>query len=98
MAEKQGPNKYSKWNTTRRSGTFRSHANNINPTDVQGDKAVRFRKLSRRGALQTAAALLTVSVSARSLGLSASAKVPEKIVLGTVPIIPQIASYIGEVD
>jgi len=32
------------------------------------------------------------------LGLSASAQVPEKIVLGTVPIIPVIASYIGEVD
>jgi len=53
---------------------------------------------TRRGALQTAAALLTVSVSARILGLSASAQVPEKIVLGTIPIIPVIASYIGEVD
>ncbi len=53
---------------------------------------------SRRGALKAVAALLTVSVSARSLGLSAAAQVPEKIVLGTLPFNPAIASYIGEVD
>jgi ABC-type nitrate/sulfonate/bicarbonate transport system substrate-binding protein len=57
---------------------------------------------TRRHALQTiarsAVALLTVSVSARSLGLSTSAQIPEKIVLGTIPIIPSIGSYIGEVD
>jgi NitT/TauT family transport system substrate-binding protein len=45
-----------------------------------------------------AAAILTVSVSARSLGLSASAKAPDKIVLATLPITPIIGSYIGEVD
>ena len=59
-------------------------------------------QLTRRDALKTigntSAALLTVSVSARSLGLSAFAQIPEKIVLGTIPILPSIASYIGEVD
>jgi ABC-type nitrate/sulfonate/bicarbonate transport system substrate-binding protein len=37
-------------------------------------------------------------VSAKSLGLSASAQVPEKIVIGTIPINPVIGSYIGAVD
>jgi NitT/TauT family transport system substrate-binding protein len=53
---------------------------------------------TRRDALKAAAAFLTVSVSARSLGLSASAQVPEKIVIGTIPINPVVASYIGQVD
>ncbi len=57
---------------------------------------------TRRTALQTigngAAAILAVSVSARSLGLSASAQIPEKIVIGTIPITPVIASYVGQVD
>jgi len=53
---------------------------------------------TRRHMLKTATALLTVSVSARSLGLSASAQVPEKIVLGTIPINPAVQSYFGEVD
>jgi NitT/TauT family transport system substrate-binding protein len=53
---------------------------------------------TRRDTLKTLTALLTVSVSAKSLGLSASAQVPEKIVLGTLSISPVIASYIGEVD
>jgi len=53
---------------------------------------------SRRDALKTAVTLLTVSVSARSLGLSASAQVPEKIVIGTIPIIPTIGSFVGQVD
>ena len=52
---------------------------------------------SGRDALKTAVTLLTVSVSARSLRLSASAQVPEKIVLGTLPI-PGIVSSIGQVD
>ena len=59
-------------------------------------------QLTRRDALQTigrsAAVLLTVSVSARSLGWSASAQIPEKIVMGTIPITPANASYIGQVD
>ena len=59
-------------------------------------------QLTRRDALQTmgrsAAVWLTVSVSARSLGWSASAQMPEKIVLGTIPITPVTASYIGQVD
>jgi ABC-type nitrate/sulfonate/bicarbonate transport system substrate-binding protein len=59
-------------------------------------------QLTRRDALQTigrsAAVLLTVSVSARSLGWSASAQIPEKIVMGTIPIPPVTASYIGQVD
>ena len=59
-------------------------------------------QLTRRDALQTmgrsAAVLLTVSVSARSVGLSAAAQIPEKIVMGTIPIPPVIASYIGHVD
>jgi ABC-type nitrate/sulfonate/bicarbonate transport system substrate-binding protein len=59
---------------------------------------MRLHKLSRRAALKTASALLAVSVSAKSLGLSASAQVPDKIVLGTIPIIPVIGSYVGEVD
>ena len=53
---------------------------------------------SRRDALKTTVTLLTVSVSARSLGLSASAQVPDKIVIGTIPIIPVIGSYVGKVD
>ena len=53
---------------------------------------------TRRHMLKTATALLTVSVSARSLGLLASAQVPEKIVLGTIPINPAVQSYFGEVD
>ena len=65
---------------------------------MQGEKAVKSYRLSRRDALKTGAALLTVSVSARSLGLSASAQIPEKIVMGTIPINPVIASYIGQVD
>src|SRR6516162_11371480 len=52
---------------------------------------------TRRHVLKAATALLTVSVSARSLGLSASARVPEKIVVGTLPI-PVIVSSIGDVD
>jgi ABC-type nitrate/sulfonate/bicarbonate transport system substrate-binding protein len=59
---------------------------------------MRFRKLSRRAALRTAGGFVTLYVSAKSLGLSASAQTPEKIVLGTIPITPLIASYIGEVD
>lgn len=53
---------------------------------------------TRRHALKTLTALLAVSVSAKSLGLSVSAQVPEKIVLGTIPIIPTAGSYTGEVD
>jgi NitT/TauT family transport system substrate-binding protein len=57
---------------------------------------------TRRDALQTiakgAVTFVTASVAARSLGLSAAAQVPEKIVLGTLPISPVITSYIGEVD
>ncbi len=41
---------------------------------------------------------VTVSVSARSLGLSASAQIPEKIVIGSLPINGVIACYIGQVD
>jgi ABC-type nitrate/sulfonate/bicarbonate transport system substrate-binding protein len=59
---------------------------------------MRLYRPTRRDALKTAAAFLTVSVSARSLELSAAAKVPDKIVLGTIPIIPTIESYIGDVD
>jgi ABC-type nitrate/sulfonate/bicarbonate transport system substrate-binding protein len=59
---------------------------------------VKSHRPSRRDALKTCAALLTVSVSAKSLGLSASAQVPEKIVIGTIPINPVIGSYIGAVD
>ncbi|MBV8936838.1 MAG: hypothetical protein JO095_13680 [Alphaproteobacteria bacterium] len=54
--------------------------------------------LTRRAALKTAPALLTVSLSSKCLGLSASAQVTDKIVVGTIPIIPVITSYIGEVD
>ena len=59
---------------------------------------MRYHRLSRRDALKTASALLTLSASAKSLGLSASAQVPDKIVVGTIPIIPVIGSYVGEVD
>jgi hypothetical protein len=59
---------------------------------------MRYYRPTRRNALKTAAALVTVSVSARSLGLSAAAQVPDKIVLGTLSIGPAIGSYVGEVD
>jgi|SRR3984893_2838774 len=63
---------------------------------------MRCYQRTRRDALQTiarsAVAFVTVSVSARSLGLSASAQIPEKIVIGSLPINPVIASYIGQVD
>jgi len=39
-----------------------------------------------------------VSLSARSVGLSALAQVPEKIVLGTLSITPALASYIGQIE
>jgi hypothetical protein len=56
---------------------------------------------TRRDALQTiarsAVAFVTVSVTARSLGLSASAQIPEKILIGSLPI-PLITSFIGQVD
>ena len=57
---------------------------------------------TRRDALQaiarSAVTCVTVSVSARSLGLSASAQIPEKIVIGSLPINGVIACYIGQVD
>ena len=61
-----------------------------------------FSHPTRRDILHTAtkagAALLTVSVTAKSLELSAVAQVPEKIVLGTLPIDPALMSYIGQAD
>jgi NitT/TauT family transport system substrate-binding protein len=54
----------------------------------------RFFKTVADGGL----ALLTLSVSARALGLPASAQTPEKIVLGSLPINPLIAAYVGPVD
>ena len=53
---------------------------------------------TRRDALKTAAAALTVSIPTELLGGSSAAQVPEKIVIGTIPINPVIASYIGQVD
>jgi sulfonate transport system substrate-binding protein len=53
---------------------------------------------ARRGVLKAARAFLMVSVSAKRLGLSAAAQVPEKIVLGTQPITPAIESYLGASD
>jgi ABC-type nitrate/sulfonate/bicarbonate transport system substrate-binding protein len=57
---------------------------------------------TRRGFFKRAAegglALLTLSVSARALGLPASAQTPEKIVLGSLPINPLIATYVGPAD
>ena len=53
---------------------------------------------NRSDALGAAAALLTVSLSARSLRLSALAQVPEKTVFGTLPITPVLASYISQID
>jgi ABC-type nitrate/sulfonate/bicarbonate transport system substrate-binding protein len=52
----------------------------------------------RRDVVKAAAAFLTVSVSAKFLGLSAAAQVPEKLVLGTQPITPAIESYLGQID
>ena len=43
-------------------------------------------------------ALLTISVSARALGLPAFAQVPQKFIIGSQPINPLICSYIGDVD
>jgi sulfonate transport system substrate-binding protein len=42
--------------------------------------------------------LLTISVSARALGLPACAQVPQKFVIGSQPINPLICSYIDTVD
>ena len=58
--------------------------------------------MTRRTALERGAkgalALLTVSITARSLGLPAVAQVPQKFVIGSQPINPLICSYIGAVD
>jgi NitT/TauT family transport system substrate-binding protein len=58
--------------------------------------------MTRRAALERGAkgalALLTVSITARSLGLPAVAQVPQKFVIGSQPINPLICSYIGAVD
>jgi ABC-type nitrate/sulfonate/bicarbonate transport system substrate-binding protein len=58
--------------------------------------------ITRRDALGRVAkggmALLTISVSARALGLPASAEVPQKFVIGSQPINPLICSYVGAVD
>src|ERR1700732_4810 len=58
--------------------------------------------ITRRDALgrmsKAGLALLTISVSARVLGLPASAHVPEKFVIGSQPINPLICSYVGAVD
>src|SRR5258705_487404 len=63
---------------------------------------MRRHRPTRRDALQaiarSAVTCVTVSVSARSLGLSASAQIPEKIVIGSLPINGVIAYYIGQVD
>jgi NitT/TauT family transport system substrate-binding protein len=60
------------------------------------------RGLTRRDALARglkAGGLLIVSVSARSLGLSpASAKVPEKIVIGRLPFNTEVTLYTGGLD
>jgi ABC-type nitrate/sulfonate/bicarbonate transport system substrate-binding protein len=60
------------------------------------------RAMTRRTALGAAArggfALLTVSVAARALGLPATAQVPQKIVLGTIPINALLAPYFGGGD
>jgi sulfonate transport system substrate-binding protein len=57
-----------------------------------------FRHSTRRNILKTATAMLTVTISAKRLGLSASAQVPDKIVLGAQPITPAIESYLGAID
>ena len=58
--------------------------------------------ITRRAALDRvtkgALAFLTISVSARMLGLAASAQTPAKFVIGSVPINAVIASYVGAVD
>lgn len=54
--------------------------------------------MTRRSVLKDATAFLTVSISAKYLGISAVAQVPEKIVLGCQPIAPAIESYLGPID
>jgi NitT/TauT family transport system substrate-binding protein len=58
--------------------------------------------ITRRAALDRvtrgALAFLTISVSARTLGLPASAQTPAKFVIGSIPINALIASYVGTVD
>jgi sulfonate transport system substrate-binding protein len=58
--------------------------------------------MTRRDALDGVAkgglTLLTISVSARALGLPACAQVPQKFVIGSQPINPLICSYIDAVD
>jgi ABC-type nitrate/sulfonate/bicarbonate transport system substrate-binding protein len=60
------------------------------------------RSKTRRAVLKYVAdgglALLTLSVSARTLGLGASAQTPPKFVIGTIPINALVASYVGAVD
>lgn len=60
------------------------------------------RQMTRRTALDRigkgALAFLTISVSARALGLPARAQVPQKIMIGSQPINPLLASYIGTVN
>jgi hypothetical protein len=57
-----------------------------------------FRQPTRRGVLKASTAILTISVSAKHLGLRAAAQVPDKIVLGTQAITPAIESYLGATD
>jgi ABC-type nitrate/sulfonate/bicarbonate transport system substrate-binding protein len=64
----------------------------------EGRQKMTFRYPIRRDVLKTATAFLTVSMSAKRLGLSAAARVPEKIVLGAQPITPFIESYLGATD
>ena len=58
--------------------------------------------MTRRTALERGAkgalAFLTVSITARALGLPAMAQVPQKFVIGSQPINLVICSYIGVVD
>src|SRR6266571_1747059 len=60
------------------------------------------RQMTRRTVLERVGkgslAFLTISVSARSLGLPAHAQVPQKIMIGSQPINPLLASYIGAVN
>ena len=65
---------------------------------------MRERKVSMTGAfarrrlLKAGAASLALVASTRALGLAATAKLPDKIVIGTLPFNTEVTAFLGDVD
>jgi sulfonate transport system substrate-binding protein len=61
-----------------------------------------FNEINRRSLLKTAAhggvAFATVSITAKALGLPASAQTGTKIIIGSVPITASLLAYLGPID